>query len=373
MAKVRCKETSVDSFFGNFLYDQKVSRNHFLRKLNEIIDWSCFTNRLLRYYRGKGEVGQAPYNPTIILKMLLLSYLWNVSERMVEELANDSLSIALFLGVGADEKAPDHSTLTWFKNRLIDNAGVKAYEELFDEIICIAQEKGIKFGKLQIVDSVHLVADVNVEKDKQRQREGKPPRDKAATWGAKRDKIVMGKDGKKHKETQYFYGYKDQVSLNANTELVTSVIPGYANDYDGHKLKKLVEKDEGKEIEIGTVAGDKGYDDGDNHYYLKGKGINSAIRLNSYRTEKKDQNKEGWLKLKESTEYQEGLRERYKIERKFGEARKWHGYERCRYLGYIRHAIQSYLTFMAINLKRLVKLLTGVSFRGEARVYAVSG
>ena len=75
MAKVRCKETSVDSFFGNFLYDQKVSRNHFLRKLNEIIDWSCFTNRLLRYYRGKGEVGQAPYNPAIILKMLLLSYL----------------------------------------------------------------------------------------------------------------------------------------------------------------------------------------------------------------------------------------------------------------------------------------------------------
>jgi IS5 family transposase len=368
MAKVRCKQTNVDSFFGHFLYDQKVSKSHFLRKLNEVVDWSRFSKRLLHYYRGKGEVGQAPYNPAMILKMLLLSYLWSVSERMVEELANDSLSIGLFLGLGADEKAPDHSTLTWFKNRLIENVGVKAYEELFDEIIHIAQEKGIKFGKLQIVDSVHLPANVNVEKDKQRQRQGKKPRDKDATWGAKGDKVVMAKDGKKHREKQYFYGYKDQVSLNADTELVSSVIPGYANDYDGHKLKRLVEKDEGKGIEVGTVAGDKGYDDGDNHYYLKAKGINSAIRLNNYRTGKKDPNKEGWLKLKQSEAYAAGLKERYKIERKFGEARKWHGYSRCCYVGFIRHAIQSYLTFMAINLKRLVKLLSGVSFRGEARV-----
>ena len=250
MAKVRCKETRVDTFFGNFLYDQKVSRNHFLRKLNEVVDWDRFTRKLLGYYRGKGEIGQAPYNPTIILKMLLLSYLWNVSERMIEVLANDSLSIGLFLGLGADEKSPDHSTLTLFKNRLMQNAGLKAYEELFDAIISMAQEKGVRFGQLQIVDSVHLVADVNLGKDKQRQREGKLPRDKGATWGAKGDKVVVDKGGKKHKEKQYYYGYKDQVSLNANTGLVTSVIPGHANDYDGHKLKKLVAKDLSKGIAV---------------------------------------------------------------------------------------------------------------------------
>ncbi len=146
------------------------------------------------------------------------------------------------------------------------------------------------------MDSVHLVANVNVEKGRHRQREGKPPRDKGTTWGAKGGKMVMGKDGKKkHRERRYFYGYKDQVSLNADTELVTSVIPGDANNYDGHKLKKLVEKDIKKGLEVGTVAGDKGYDDGDNHYYLylKAKGINAAIRLNNYRAQKKDPHKEG--------------------------------------------------------------------------------
>ena len=57
------------------------------------------------------------------------------------------------------------------------------------------------------------------------------------------DKIIAGKDGKRRRGTQYFYGYKDQVSLNATTELVTSIIPGHATDYDGYKLKKLVQKD----------------------------------------------------------------------------------------------------------------------------------
>jgi len=301
----------------------------------------------------------------MVLKMLLISYLYSISERQTEVVVNENLPVKFFVGLGADEKAPDHSTLTWFKNRLIESRGAKVYEELFDEIILVAMEKRVKFGKLQIVDSVHTIANVNLIKDKRRKHAGKAARDSDAGWGAKGSKLVVGKDGKRHKETEYFYGYKDQVSLNAETELVTSVIPGRANDWDGHKLRKLVEKDLDKGIKIGAVAGDKGYDDGENHYYLEQNGMNSAIRLNKCRTQKKDKNKEGWLKLEESPGYQEGLKERYKIERKFGEAKKWHGFGRCRYTGFIRHAIQSYLTFMALNLKRLVKLLSGVSFKGD--------
>jgi len=75
MAKVRYKEPSMDSFFGNFLYEQKVSKDHFLRKLNEVMDWDRFTGKLLSYYTGKGKTGQAPYNPNYVLKILLLSYL----------------------------------------------------------------------------------------------------------------------------------------------------------------------------------------------------------------------------------------------------------------------------------------------------------
>jgi len=373
MAKPRCKQTTLNSFYGNFLYEQKVSREHFLKKLHEVIDWDRFTKRLLQYYKGKGELGQAPYNPSMVLKMLLLSYLYNISERQVEVLANDSLSVACFLGLGADEEAPDHSTLSLFKDRLLENGRGKAYEDLLDEIIRIAKEKGVKFGKLQLLDTVHVVADVNLEKDKARQKGGGEPRDKDATWGVKGEKIVMSKDGRREKKTDYFYGYKDQVSLNAEAEMITSVKTGYGDEYDGRWLPYLVEKDLKKGIEVGTVAADRGYDDGENHYYLEQKGVNSAIRLKGLRTQKKDPNKESWIKLKESKEYQQGLRERYKIERKFGEMKKWHGFGRCRYLGLAKHSIQLFLTSIAVNLKRIVKLLTGIGFRGEAKSYLKAG
>jgi hypothetical protein len=61
----------------------------------------------------------------------------------------------------------------------------------------------------------------------------------------------------------------------------------------------------------------------------------------------------------------QGQTERYKIERKYGEAKEYHGLRRCRYLSWIRYAIQAYLTAIALNLKRIVKALTGVSFKGD--------
>ena len=62
-------------------------------------------------------------------------------------------------------------------------------EDLFDEIIRIAQEKGVRFGKLQIVDTVHVMADVDLEKDKTRQKKGEALQDEGATWGVKGNKL----------------------------------------------------------------------------------------------------------------------------------------------------------------------------------------
>ena len=67
-----------------------------------------------------------------------------------------------------------------------------------------------------------------------------------------------------------------------------------------------------------------------------------------------------------TSQYKEGLKERYKIERKFGEAKQGHGFGRCRYIGTARFAIQSFLTDIVLNLKQMIKLLTGVNFKVRA-------
>jgi len=74
MAKKRFIDTQDQSFFGNYIYDQVVPQDHFLRLLNQIIEWDRFTDKLLELYGGGGEYGRPPFNPTQILKMCLLAF-----------------------------------------------------------------------------------------------------------------------------------------------------------------------------------------------------------------------------------------------------------------------------------------------------------
>jgi len=44
-----------------------------------------------------------------------------------------------------------------------DRGKLEAAEELLAEIIALAQEKEVHFGSIQVMDSVHSVADVNTQ------------------------------------------------------------------------------------------------------------------------------------------------------------------------------------------------------------------
>lgn len=384
MAKVRFKKDTQDSFFGHFLYSRIIPKDHFLVKAKEIIPWDRFTRKLLKYYKGAGEYGRTAYEPSKILRMLFLSYLYNLSERETEEFANLHLAGKFFVGLGADEMAPDHSTLTTFKDRIAKSAGLAAYESLFNEMVRIALEKGIVFGQIQTIDSVHTIADVNLTKDKFRQeKQDKPPRDKDASWGVKKVKKVKQADGTLKEEKQSFYGYKTHASANAGNGIVTSLTITGGEASDGKELPTLVNKDrklgivkegelikeKGKlEVAGGTAyTADKAYDDGDNHEFLKVKKLQSAIILKNTRiNSKQEKNNRYWQEFKDRLIYQEATRQRYKVEQPFGLAKHYHGFTRCRYIGKTKMAIQSYLTFMVLNLKRIIKLTEEVSFRNSS-------
>ena len=139
-----------------------------------------------------------------------------------------------------------------------------------------------------------------------------------------------------------------------------AVTPG--NKTDGQQFPALVQKDGEAGIDARGYAGDKGYDDGDNHEMLFCRGKSSALCLNDYRTKLYPEGL--WADLKASEDCKAGLKERYKIEQKNGEGKRWHGLARCRYLGLVKYRVQSLMTAMAVNLKRIVLLLRGVRFRG---------
>jgi IS5 family transposase len=360
----RFRETGGDSFWGNFVYDQVVPNTHFLRQLADLIDWEDLTVGLADLYKGGGEYGAVPYRPSVLLKMLVVSYLYKLSERETELFVSDSLAARYFLGIAANERVPDHSSLSVFRERILEKGGIEAYEELFKRIVRLAKEKGIKFGRIQVVDATHSIADVDTKKDKDRRDKDGKPRDGGASWGSKGRRKIKTVDGKTVETNKSFYGYKAHVSLNAESGIITSVVTTTGKLTDGKQFPSLVQKDEEVGIEAEVYAGDKGYDDVDNHGLLEEKGKKSALILNKYRTEKKDRNKQRWIELKSSEDYQAGKKERYKIEQKFGEGKRSHGWGRCRYLGLQKFSVQSFLTAIVLNLKRIVCLISGRALRG---------
>ncbi len=365
---MRLQNKGGGSFFGEYLYENIVPQDHFLRHLRELVPWQRYTYRLIKYYRGKGESGRPPIDPALVLKMLVLSYLYDLSERQVAEFCQYNLAAKYFLGLAIDASVPDHSTLTVFKKRILENGRVRAYERLLRHIVQDAQEAGITFGALQLIDSTHSVADVKPYKDKQRKDKGQEPHDPDARWGCKGSYTITDEEGQEHQRKKFFYGYKMHTSMNAQSQMITSLITSTGNRPDGRYLTELIENDLEQGLAISICAADRGYDDTHNHFWLEQHQVRNAIHLKRSRTAKKDGNKEVWIRLKEQPWYRPALRLRYQIERKFGEAKRHHGLGRCRYRGWERYTIQAYLTAFALNLKQLVRGLTGVSLRGPTLI-----
>jgi hypothetical protein len=302
----RYRETGRGSFFGDLAYERVIERHreHFLVLLEQLFDWEAMSEQMIRLYKGRGEVGRPPYRPALVLKILFLSYLYDVSERSIVELADLHLLMKWFLGMAIDEAPPDHTTLSVFKKRFLEGSNWKVLEGMFDDMVGQARAHGLPLGELQVLDSVHTQADVNNDKDRERQEQGKEPRD------------------------------PDDRTLNLPTQ---------------------------------AYGGDKAYDDTDIYERLAVEGLDTAIALNDYRTAKKDATHARWHELVADPLYQERKKQRFRVEQPYGIAKRWHGFERCRYLGLVRYRIQALLTFMVVNAKRLVKLLTGVTFRAQAK------
>jgi IS5 family transposase len=318
-------------------------------------------------YVGKARWGRPPYDPVLIFKMLLISYLYNVSERQTERLADENVPVKWFLGLAFDEAPPDHSTLTAFKRRLLQQGGWETAQGIFDDLLRQARAQGLRFGPIQVLDSVHTQADVNNEKDRDRQGQGQGPRDPEARVVNKGRRTVVEAGGETTRQEIRYRGYKTHTAMNAETGVVTSIEPKPGNTADSKAFEALRAHDRALGLPTRVYAGDRAYDDTDIHVRLAQEGLASGITLHDYRTQKKNVNKQVWLQILGSEAYQQGTKARYRVEQVFGWAKAWGGFERCRYLGWARYRLQALFTFLVCNAKRLVKRLTGITFRAQAK------
>ena len=55
------------SFFGNFLYERAVSKNHFLSQLSQVVDLA-FIDEICKDLYHQAGAGQRPYAPSFLFK-----------------------------------------------------------------------------------------------------------------------------------------------------------------------------------------------------------------------------------------------------------------------------------------------------------------
>lgn len=380
------KKTGENLFCQDFLFRGAMEHvNPFLSKLDTLVNFeNRFQEKLISVYKGNCELGRPAYKPALLLKMLFLSYLFKLSEREIERVVNDSISMKAFLGLAFDEAAPDHSSLTYFKNRILSfdtNHQRDICKEIFDEVILFAGEQGVDLGHTQVVDSTHTVADVNTRKESKRTKAiadgggGQAPRDPDSKWGVKREQKTKTSTGKTVKVPMYVYGFKSHLSGSAKTNLITSYVTTPMNSNDGKLFKPLLDDDLRKGVTTPgqtTYAADRGYDEGDNHVWLNQHRLKDAISLKYVKKEDRAPSgkpKVRWGLCTTQEEFEQGLSQRYTIERMNASLKKDIGLGQARYLGLQKMNLQTAFSCLTHNLKTLVKFWTGVGLRSMSTAH----
>ena len=168
-----------------------VPESHLLRKVDGAVDFSFIRDRVKHLYCE--DNGRPALDPVVLFKLLLLGYLYGVrSERQLMREVEVNVAYRWFLGLKLRDKVPDASTLSQNRRRRFAESTI--YQEIFDEMVLLAVNKGLACGTVLYTDSTHLKANANKNKFDLAEVEVKPQEYLAALDRAIReDRVAHGK------------------------------------------------------------------------------------------------------------------------------------------------------------------------------------
>jgi len=138
-----------------------VPEKHLLRKVEATVDLSFIRERVKHLYCE--DNGRPALDPVVFFKLLLLGYLYGVrSERQLMREVEVNVAYRWFLGLKLRDKVPDASTLSQNRRRRFAEGTI--YQEIFDQIVELAMNKGLASGSVLYSDSTHLKANANKNK-----------------------------------------------------------------------------------------------------------------------------------------------------------------------------------------------------------------
>ncbi|MEK6567230.1 MAG: IS5 family transposase [Candidatus Omnitrophota bacterium] len=328
------RDTRQQSMFGSYVYDKVVSKEHLLRRISQTLDFS-FVNKACAdlYCLDNGRPG---WSPILMFKVIFLQFLYDLSDYRIEEELNDRLSFKMFIGLDLEEAPPDHSSISRFRDRL----GAERFKELFNHIVKLARDKGIISDKLHIIDATVVRAKVDLYRIKEEYSKTEPD-----TYIDNHSPDKEARPGRTFKGRQ-FYGFKAHCLLDAESEIIVNTETTGGNVKESTQLPPLSASVNHPQ----AITADKAYDCQENHSFVSKNRVRNGIMVKSNHTKEY---------LEKHLRRVSNIAKRYRniIEHKFAECKKHHGLRIARYWGLAKMRIQTYMTAICVNVKRMIRLL----------------
>jgi len=314
------------TLFDGALKDHKVF--HEFDELKNLIDWKRIEAMLVEGIRYSGE-GAMAYSELAMFQVIVLQTMHAVSDVQMEKMLVRDLLFRRFCGFSLYDTTPDHSTISRFRKRLVDN---NLYASLLEEVNKQLSERGliIKEGSVSIVDASVIEA---------HQCRPKPGRHSDNTQDLEAGTSVKtGTKGRK----EYTYGYKAHTNVDEDG-FVKKVTVTAGNVHDSKQLEPVLTGDESE------VYADKAYYNKKTEKLLKEKGVRSRILRKAVRNRPLSKEEKTFNRLCSGV--------RAGVERVFGSLKRHMKMDKTRFLG--RERTHLWVTCLCIvhNLKKGAMIL----------------
>ena len=289
-------------FIRGFNLDKRIPKDHVLRKISEKIDSDFIYKEVEDTYGTNGNVSVPPQ---VILKMMLLLFLYNV--RSERELVN-SIPLRLdwlwFLGFNLEDNIPNHSVLSKARARW----GVKAFKNFFEIIVWQCVEEGLVDGSKPFLDSSLIDADtsnnsvVDIQSLKKYLSKSyclleerlDDLKDQKTTPANKRFISTTDPDASvtRHGKDRSKLRYKTHRAVDDKHEIITGTKITHGSIDDYHVLEEMIDLHQNNmQGRVDTVVADSKYGTIDNYFHCHDLRIKATYHLSRKQIEVREAEK----------------------------------------------------------------------------------
>jgi transposase len=342
--------------------EERVPADHPLRTIKQLAD-RALAELSPVFDSMYAEVGRRSIPPERLLKASLLIALYSVrSERAFCEDLDYNLLFRWFLDMNLMEPSFDATSFTKNRVRLLEH---RVGQELFDEVVADAHERGLLSDEHFTVDGTLIEAAASLKSFKR--KDGRPPtttdddpgnpsvdfhgekRSNATHQSTTDPEARLFKKGKGKEAKLSFLAHA--LMDNRNGLLVDFQVSEASGTAERDAVPTLLDQAEERHFRPKTLGGDKNYDTRDCVAAMRARKVTPHVARNTSRRRSAIDGR-----TTRHPGYAVSQRIRKRVEEIFGWMKTVGGFRRTRYRGLDRTGLAGYLVGTAYNLVRLARL-----------------